>query len=406
MLRKYSDSSIPPSLRGPMLVDSMGLPRFWVTVWTLYASADLALSTESKKLRYIESLYVFADSLHGPSYLDDVLGHCDVEKLGTILEAYFVSLKNRSKATEATQKQWQAGFSFVKDVVRLLNHSNAAIGTLAKVETKLLHLDAMYGQLRIQKTRRPDILRSLPAEVASHLYEMLDPDSKNNPFTRGCTRWTVFLSFVIMLHQGLRRGELLLLPVDAVKSGFDNKRQQTKYWMNILKSDDADELDPRYNRPSIKTADSIRQVPVSELTANLIQTYTENYRGKPNHPFLLNTQWNTPLSHESLSAYFTKLSSHLPASVLKVLSDRTGKTSISPHDLRHTCAVVRLNQLLTKETPMDVALQKLRTFFGWSRSSDMPRKYARAVFEDRLANVWSNILDDRIEILRAIPRRL
>lgn len=406
MLIKYSDSSIPPSLRGPILVDSMGLPRFWVTVWILYASADLALSTESKKLRYIESLYVFADSLHGPSYLDDVLGHCDVEKLGTILEAYFVSLKNRSKVTEATQKQWQAGLSFVKDVVRLLNHSNAAIGTLAKVETKLLHLDAMYGQLRIQKTRRPDILRSLPAEVASYLYEMLDPDSKNNPFTRECTRWTVFLAFVIMLHQGLRRGELLLLPVDAVKSGFDNKRQKAKYWINILKSEDAEELDPRYNKPSIKTADSIRQVPVSELTANLIQTYTENYRGKPDHPFLLNTQWNTPLSHESLSAYFTKLSSRLPASVLKLLSDRTGKTSISPHDLRHTCAVVRLNQLLTKETPMDVALQKLRTFFGWSRSSDMPRKYARAVFEDRLANVWSNILDDRIEILRAIPRGL
>lgn len=127
MLRKYSDSSIPLSLRGPMLVDSMGLPRFWVTVWTLYASADLALSTESKKLRYIESLYVFADSLHGPSYLDNVLGHCDVEKLGTILEAYFVSLKNSSKATETTQKQWQTGLSFVKDVVRLLNHTNAAI---------------------------------------------------------------------------------------------------------------------------------------------------------------------------------------------------------------------------------------------------------------------------------------
>lgn len=397
---------MPASLHGPILVDSTGLPRFWVTVWSLYASADLALSTETKKLRYIESLYVFVDSLHGPSYLDDVLGNCDAEKLGSILEAYFASLKNRSKATEATQKQWQAGLSFVKDVVLLLNNSNTVIGTLTKVETKLLNLDAMYGQLRIQKARRPDILRSLPSEVASHLYEMLDPDSEHNPFIRECTKWTVFLAFVIMLHQGLRRGELLLLPVDAVKSGFDNTRQKTKYWMNILKSDDADQIDPRYNRPSIKTADSIRQVPVSELTANLIQTYTENYRGKPNHPFLLNTQWNTPLSHESLSAYFTKLSSHLPVSVLKVLSDRTGKTSISPHDLRHTCAVVRLNQLLTKETPMDVALQKLRTFFGWSRASDMPRKYARAVFEDRLANVWSNILDDRIEILRAIPRRL
>ncbi|MDP1941800.1 MAG: hypothetical protein Q8K54_14285, partial [Gallionella sp.] len=61
MLRKYSGSTTPPSLRGPMLVDSEGLPRFWVTVWSLYVSADLANSSKEKLLRHIESLYEFAD---------------------------------------------------------------------------------------------------------------------------------------------------------------------------------------------------------------------------------------------------------------------------------------------------------------------------------------------------------
>jgi hypothetical protein len=59
--------------------------------------------------------------------------------------------------------------------------------------------------------------------------------------------------------------------------------------------------DSRQKRPSIKTVDSNRQVPVSELTSRIIQTYTDNYRGKPNHPFLLNSQWNTALSHDSVT---------------------------------------------------------------------------------------------------------
>lgn len=55
---------------------------------------------------------------------------------------------------------------------------------------------------------------------------------------------------------------------------------------------------------------------------------------------------------------------------------------------------------------MDEALQKVRTFFGWSRKSVMPSRYARAVFEDRLADVWNDSFDDRVALLRAIPKGL
>lgn len=85
------------------------------------------------------------------------------------------------------------------------------------------------------------------------------------------------------------------------------------------------------------------------------------------------------------------------------MKDRSGKQSVTPHDLRHTCAVVRLNQLLQQGDSMDEALQKLRAFFGWSRESQMPVRYARAVFEDRLSSVWNDALDERVSVLRAIP---
>lgn len=390
-----------------MLTDNLGLPRYWATIWSVLSTLHLKPLTRAKKLRHIEALYSFVDGLHSNGYLDDALGCYDIAVLGDILEAYFVSLRNRPMVNESTQEQWQTGLAFVKDILMRLTKGNPSFGMMAEMEAKLHYLDTLYGQLHIQKTHNPDILRALPAEVVSYLYELLDPVSASNPFSRDRTRWNVFLGFSVLLHQGLRRGELLLLPVDAVKSAFDNKKQQDRHWINIKEMDAEDsELDHRYNKPSIKTADSIRQLPVSDFISNLIQTYVENYRGKPNHQFLLNSQRNTPLSHESLTVYFEKISAHLPGPILKILKDRTGKESITPHDLRHTCAVVRLNQLLKQDVSkdMDEALQKMRPFFGWSRTSDMPRKYARAVFEDRLADVWSNIFDDRVEILRSIPK--
>ena len=60
--------------------------------------------------------------------LDDILGSCRIEELGNLLEAYFVSLRNRSEVTESTQKRWYAGMSFVKDVVLRLTKSGTAIG--------------------------------------------------------------------------------------------------------------------------------------------------------------------------------------------------------------------------------------------------------------------------------------
>ncbi|WP_312992986.1 tyrosine-type recombinase/integrase [Achromobacter animicus] len=208
-----------------------------------------------------------------------------------------------------------------------------------------------------------------------------------------------------MLHQGLRRGEVLLLPVDAIKSAYDIGTQKTRHWLNVQANErEHSAVDPRYSRPSIKTAHAIRQVPVSDLTANLVQAYAENYRRHPSHSYLLNSQAGLPLSTETLTKLFARISRSLPRITLQEIRERTGKESVTPHDLRHTCAVMRLHQLLEQGDAMKEALQKLRTFFGWSRTSSMPYRYARAVFEDRLAGVWSDAFDDRVTLLRALPK--
>ncbi|WP_232064159.1 site-specific integrase [Paraburkholderia dioscoreae] len=400
-------AAVPSALRGPVLVDDVGLPRYWAAVWSAMTASQLADSTHTKKLRYLEDLYQHADRLLGPNALDDALAELDDGALAQILESWFVSIRNQPAVTGADEKRWQAGLGFVTTVVTWLSKSQVADERLQRIEQRLHRLSTLYSQLHVRRDNSVETVRSLPASTVEALYALLDPESPQNPFERDKTRWRVFVAFVLMLHQGLRRGEVLLLAADAVKSAYDHKQLRTRYWLNVQENEYATtEGDSRYSKPSIKNVHSIRQVPVSELTASLVQRYVENYRGRPDHSFLLNSQTDAPLSTETLTKVFAQMSRCLPVEVLTELKDRTGKDAVTPHDLRHTCAVVRLRQLLEQGDAMDEALQKLRTFFGWSKASTMPSRYARAVFEDRLTGVWNDAFDDRVALLRALPRSI
>jgi integrase len=141
------------------------------------------------------------------------------------------------------------------------------------------------------------------------------------------------------------------------------------------------------------------------MTALLVQEYVANFRGRANHSFLINSQKMRPLSVKAVNKTFQKVTASLPVSLIKVLYEHTGRTAITPHAMRHTCAVVRLNQILSEGVEMNDALQQLRTFFGWSRDSEMPLRYARAVFEDRLSTVWRSEFDERVSMLRSLPAR-
>lgn len=404
MLTLLTAPKVPSSLRGPLIVDDFGLPRYWASIWALMSSAELATSSQIKRLRYVESLYAHADRLFGRNSLDDALGMLDDVRLADILESWFVTIRNQSFVSSADELRWKTGFLFVSSVITWLSKTTLPSDRLRQIEARLHRLSTLYGQLHIRKRTSTSQVRSLPTNVVQALYEALDPSSASNPFPRLHTRWLAFIAFLLMLHQGLRRGEILLLTADAIKSGFDERQQRSRYWLNVQESKYSDENDdPRYSRPSIKTVSSIRQIPVSDVMAGLVQTYVENYRRRPSHAFLLNTQKNSPMSTESLTKIFSKISRALPPHVVKELKDRTGKSSVTPHDLRHTCAVVRLNQLLQQGDSMDEALQKLRGFFGWSRQSQMPIRYARAVFDDRLSSVWNKDMDARVAMLSAIP---
>jgi integrase len=390
--------------RGPMLIDNAGVPRYWAAVWALLQPANLSSSTLSKKLSYLESFYCHADESLGTGGLDDALASFDVDALSSALEGYFLIIRNRPPITPASEERWQAALQFVTNTVQRLTRTSMPLEQLDALNGRLMRFELLNSHLHVGTNRRPERIRSLPSEVVEFLHEMLDPESPANPFRGIVSRWRVYTAFRLLLHQGLRRGELLCLPADGITSDFDRNIQQDRFWITVRYNEYED--DPRYSTPSIKNAPSIRQLPVSQPIALLVQEYVSNYRGRADHSFLINSQKRQPLSTEGVSKIFQKISASLPRNLRKVLRNHTGEDSITPHDLRHTCAVVRLDQFLSSGIEMTDALQRMRGFFGWSRDSDEPLRYARAVFEDRLASVWNSKFDDRVEVLRSLPERL
>ena len=175
----------------------------------------LAESTQTGKLRYIEDLYQHADRILGPNGLDDALADIDDGALADVLESWFVSIRNRPRVTRADELRWHAGLGFVTDVLTWLSRSRIPDDRLRGIEARLHRLSTLYSQLHVRKSRQVETVRSLPASVVEALYDLLDPESSRNPFRHAKTRWRIYIAFVLMLHQGLRRGELLLLTADC-----------------------------------------------------------------------------------------------------------------------------------------------------------------------------------------------
>lgn len=197
---------VPPVLREPSLLDSFGLPRFWATVWSLYQTADLASATKRKQLGYVEAFYLFSEGLVEFGALDDAIARVDLDLLGEVLEAYFISLRNQPTVTASTQLRWRIAFQFVRDTLLWLSKSNFSITRLQSIQARLERLDQLYAQLQIGRKHTQDILRALPATVVQALYEMLDPTSSANPFRDTRSKWR---AFIVLNRPGYRGGCLI-----------------------------------------------------------------------------------------------------------------------------------------------------------------------------------------------------
>jgi integrase len=386
---------------GYVLTDGQNLPRFWAAAWALLIGGSLAPSTLKLRLQHIEGFYRHTEDGHPQGMLDDAIANQDLPLLEELLESYFITLRNVPDVTSGTEQRWRDAVEFVRAISERLLRTPDMSARLADITLRLERLDRLYGQLRVGKKSAPHFVRALPAAVLSELFDLVVPGAETNPFKSPATQWRAYCTFLLLLNTGLRRGEALTLRADFLKS--ENSPSGRQFWLNVQTSDDEHE-DPRHSSPSIKTVSSIRQIPVSRIVAEAFYTYSENYRGRQKHPYFLSSMRGQPLSAEGVNHFFKILTASLSSSALKILQDRTGMSSISPHDLRHTAAVIRMKQLLTRGDSMPEIMQKMRSYFGWAAVSSMPLLYAKAAFEERLSAVWSDQFDDRVAMLMELPQ--
>jgi integrase len=398
---RIDDPALPPWLHGPVLLDGSGRLRYWATVDAFLSHADQAPSSAAARLAAIERLYVYAEGLWPHDSLDAVLCRRDLRRVHDLLHGFFSMLRNSGVRTgHPSERVWQMARAFA---VRSCEQLAAGDPRELRRVRGVLDGLARLGHHLAPGSNRPRQPRGLPAAVIDDLYGLALPDSSRNPFRTEALRWRNFVIVLLLLHQGLRRGELLQLPADAVKDGVDRRHGRPRSWLNVS-TNPHEILDPRGATPRLKNALAVRQIPISRPVAEAIDNYVVNFRGKQARSYMFSSQGRRPLSLRAINKLFQVLTCHLSEAARRELWNLRRPIRISPHDLRHTCAAVRLGQLVGDDTAkLPAAIEQLRPFFGWSRSSDMPRLYARTYFEARIADVWRDDFDARVEFLRRVP---
>lgn len=383
-----------------VLVDAQKLPRYWAAVWVLLHGGGLAPSTLKRKLSHIEALYVHTESL---GYrMDDSIAKVDLVAVEIALEAFFVTMRNAPEHYAQSLDRWNTAFHFVRDSCERITRNPASQKRMMDIRERIARLDKLYLGLRPRRKLHSTQIRALPKNVVSEMLDAVTPGSATNPFEMQTTQWRMYCLVVLLLYQGLRRSETLVLRADSLTSQRDLKTGAFKWVLHVPTNEENE--DPRAQRPSIKTVDSIRAIPITALTAEVIQTYLENYRGKVNHRYLLSSMRMRPLSIEGVNKAFERLTTALSPSALIELRQFTGAENLTPHALRHTCAVLRMKQMLAMGLSPEQSMANLRSFFGWSKTSTMPLHYAKAAFDERLNDTWNDHLDIRLELLKNLPQ--
>jgi integrase len=179
----------------------------------------------------------------------------------------------------------------------------------------------------------PSEFKSLDDITVQRIENIILPTSDRNPF-RSRTRLRNWLMVELLLHTGMRSGELLNLKVpDIYKDG-------ESYYVRIRQSADRDILsDPRWNKPSIKNIYSIRIVAISKLMFLGFEKYLASGRRKKsskiNYGFLFMSERERPLAQNSLPVVLRRIRNRLN-------QDCPEAVAITPHSLRHTFVEKRL----------------------------------------------------------------
>ncbi len=321
--------------------------------------------------------------------VDSALTEPDLVAMDTLLSSFLLSRQHAEN-----DRTWPLVSDFVFGFLREITGSEAL-----SLQRKLQFMAARYSQLRPRRRIKPPHIRCVPYEVLEDLFSLVHPESSKNPFRTNEIRWRNYMIFMLFLQLGLRKSELLILNVGSFRSQFDVEVGENRFWLDIAASHST--VDPRAKAARLKNSLATRQVPLTASLVGGLETYLTSFRGDPPHEFMLTSAEGSPLSASSLDYVFEILNRTLSAPSRDIQASRR-IDKITPHSLRHTAAVLRLQRFVDGGMELEEAVHRLRPFFGWSRSSEMPYHYARAYFDPMHAAVWEETFNDSLATLRRI----
>lgn len=388
------------SFDGPICFDSQSnLPRIYLTLYAATSLSTLAESTQSKVLRDISRFYDFC-RVTGHADLDQLLANGEFHKLSQLIEQFYINLLNDPDITyQRVSKIWLSVRSYIDATSNRLLPLLGAKSTLNWPETQLKYenMKAVYMQLRVPKNKPKKLaMRALSAEAVEIVFNIIQPGSEDNPF-RARMQKRNYVIVMLMLFLGLRSSECLVLTSNSIEINDGQAYLKITY-----QADNED--DNRSEKASIKTNWSHRPVILPKHIYALLEDYlaTERRHTGQSSSFLFTSNQGKPLSSRQLRYAIARIQDVIIEHKPGALSKNFRPETLSAHDFRHTAACLHLKSYYERSKDMEMALEKLRAFMGWSPSSDMPQKYARLYLQDVANKQAIEALDIRLKQFSAV----
>lgn len=399
-LRSYSIKSfvMKSGERYCLLVDKVsGLPLYYpnLFVTTQIRNNSLSVAVMKQSLISINVLLMFCDErqidlearflkreffeLHE---LDAIRDHCQLrfarERVDTSGNVIPLSPKGRPKRLKVTglaseyMRLTHIG-KYVKWLADILLSSAKDLQTTRAINAMQEGLESRRpaNKGRNQEGRE----KGLTKEQIAVLLEVIRPGSEGNPFENLAIQVRNQLMIWVLLHLGIRGGELLNLRINDI----DWSKNQ------IVIARRADEKsDPRVDQPLVKTLD--RRLPMKDTLANAIHQYVTNHRkkvpGARKNDYLFVTHKSGPTQGQPISSSAYRQVINLIAGASPQLACLHG------HDLRHTwnhdfSEVMDQKQRQGETSPEQQKEQEeMRSYLqGWKKGSKTSAIYNKRFIE-------------------------
>lgn len=208
--------------------------------------------------------------------------------------------------------------------------------------------------------------KGLSKEQVDILLEVVRPGSEKNPFEDKPTQVRNELIILLLLHLGIRGGELLNIRVSDINFSTNQ--------IVIARRPD-DKKDPRPLQPLVKTLD--RRAPMKDTLVQAVHRYVTEFRrkipGARRHNYLLVTHKSGPTQGQPLSR----------SSYVKIINQIAGAdpeiADLHGHELRHTWNN-RFSELMDgmDQKPNSAGQEAARSYLqGWKPDSGTAAVYTK-----------------------------